>query len=72
MNQRDVSGEQVTHPLDVHDTTSPSRLVRLRPLLPSLQRITDEGIRAGARILVIAGVGAIAALPFLVTAAIFG
>ena len=59
------------HPLDVLDT-SPSRLVRLRPLPYSLQRIADEGIRAGARIIVIAGVGAIAALPFVVTALVGG
>jgi hypothetical protein len=56
----------------VHDTTPPSPLVRLRPLPYSLQRIVDEGTRVGARILVIAGVGAIAALPFVVTAAIGG
>jgi hypothetical protein len=56
----------------VHDTTPPSPLVRLRPLQSALQRIADEGIRAGARILVIAGVGAIAALPFVVTATIGG
>jgi hypothetical protein len=30
--------------------------------------MADEGLRAGARILVIAGVGAIAALPFVITA----
>lgn len=52
--------------------TSPPRLVRLRPLQTSLQRIADDGIRAGARILVIAGVGAIAALPFVITATLGG
>jgi hypothetical protein len=70
--QSDVSVDAVTTPLDVHDTTPPSPLVRLRPLLSSLQRIADEAIRAGARLLVIAGVGAIAALPFVVTATIGG
>jgi hypothetical protein len=44
----------------------------MRTLLPSLQRIADDGVRTGARVLVIAGVGAIAALPFAITAAIVG
>ena len=69
---RTYQANRSRHPLDVHDTTSPSHLVRLRPLLPSPPRIADEGLRAGARILVIAGVGAIAALPFAVTAALGG
>jgi hypothetical protein len=56
----------------VHDTPPPSPLVRLRPLQASLRRIADECIRAGVRILVIAGVGAIAALPFVVTATVGG
>ena len=70
--QSDVSGDAVASPLDVHDTTPPSPLVRLRTLPHSLQRIADEGIRVGARILLVAGVGAIAALPFVVTATIGG
>lgn len=52
--------------------TSPARPVRPRPLPYSLRRMADEGTRAGARILVIAGVGAIAALPFVVTATVGG
>ncbi|MEA2531020.1 MAG: hypothetical protein QOG89_2664 [Thermomicrobiales bacterium] len=56
-------------PLDVH-TSSPLHPVRPRHPLPSLRRAADDTIRAGARILIIAGVGAIAALPFVVTAAI--
>ena len=51
---------------------SPPRLVRPGTSLPSLQGLVDESLRAGARILAIAGVGAIAALPFVVTAAIGG
>jgi hypothetical protein len=53
-------------------TSSPSHPVRPRHLLPSLRRAADDTIRAGARILIIAGVGAIAALPFVITAAIGG
>jgi hypothetical protein len=63
----------VATPVDVHDTTSPAQPVwRRYPLLPSLQRLADDSIRAGARIIMIAGVGAIAALPFVVTAVIGG
>jgi hypothetical protein len=58
--------------LTLHDTSSPTRPVTVRTLLPSLRRIADDGVRTGARILVIAGVGAIAALPFAITAAIVG
>jgi hypothetical protein len=54
------------------ETTRPDRLVRPRASLPSLRRVADEGIRAGARILIVSGVGAIAALPFLATAAFTG
>jgi hypothetical protein len=59
------------HPLGVH-TSSPFHPVRPRHLLPSLRRAADDTIRAGARVLIIAGVGAIAALPFVITAAIGG
>ena len=52
--------------------TPTSRLVRQRTLLPSRQRMVDEDIRDGARVLAFAGVGAIAALPFVVTAAFGG
>jgi hypothetical protein len=34
--------------------------------------MADDGIRTGARILAIAGVGAIAAVPFVVTAVVGG
>jgi len=51
---------------------SPASLVRSRESFPSPRRVLDETRRAGAWILVITGVGAIGAVPFVVTALVGG
>jgi hypothetical protein len=51
---------------------SPAHLVRSREPFPTPRRVLLEARRAGAVILAITGVGAIGALPFVITALVGG
>jgi hypothetical protein len=58
--------------LEMVRAPSPTHLVRSREAFPTPRRVLDEARRAGAWILVVSGVGAIGALPFIYTALVGG
>ncbi len=58
--------------LEMVHAPSPAHLVRSREPFPTPRRVLLEARRAGAVILAITGVGAIGALPFVITALVGG
>jgi len=61
-----------TRVLEMVHAPSPAQLVRSREPFPTPRRVLFEARRAGAVILAITGVGAIGALPFVITALVGG